>query len=198
MADDWWLILYIYIYIYNRISSRMNACWQTHWAIEDQAKNFNSITYRPHCQYGCTPGSGDIGVCWCWFLCTGNRELILDWKDICCSSAECRLRTQGLWNRISTDWMHTDKPTGLYMLPFCLLPYETVWSLVAGESVALNHLFPRFQWWHRWQLKKGYPILQFRGNYFYLHTQFVWIIFWYWVVRKLTMMQFANVSLHHN
>ena len=27
---------------WNRISSRLNARWQTDWAIEDQAKTFNS------------------------------------------------------------------------------------------------------------------------------------------------------------
>ena len=35
-------------------TSRLNACWQTDWAIEDQAKNFNS-TARPYDQQAFSP-----------------------------------------------------------------------------------------------------------------------------------------------
>ena len=40
--------------LWNRISSRLNARWQTDWAIEDQAKNFNS-TARPYDQRAFSP-----------------------------------------------------------------------------------------------------------------------------------------------
>ena len=33
--------------LWNRISRRLNACWKTDWAIEDQTKNLNSIA-RPN------------------------------------------------------------------------------------------------------------------------------------------------------
>ena len=33
--------------LWNRISIRLNACWQTDWAIKDQAKNLNSIAFSP-------------------------------------------------------------------------------------------------------------------------------------------------------
>ena len=56
-------------------ASRLNACWQTDWAIEDQAKNLEldspslwsaSIQpTRPHCQLAFAPGSGDIHICCC-------------------------------------------------------------------------------------------------------------------------------------
>ena len=56
-------------------ASRLNACWQTDWAIEDQAKKLEldspslwsaSIQpTRPHCQLAFAPGSGDIHVCCC-------------------------------------------------------------------------------------------------------------------------------------
>ena len=56
-------------------ASRLNARWQTDWAIEDQAKKLEidspslwsaSIQpTRPHCQLAFAPGSGDIHVC-CW------------------------------------------------------------------------------------------------------------------------------------
>ena len=40
--------------LWNRISSRLNARWQTDWAIEDQAKNFNS-TACPYDQRAFSP-----------------------------------------------------------------------------------------------------------------------------------------------
>ena len=40
--------------LWNPISSRLNACWQTDWAIEDQAKNLNS-TARPYDQQAFSP-----------------------------------------------------------------------------------------------------------------------------------------------
>ena len=40
--------------LWNRISSRLNARWQTDWAIEDQAKNLNSIA-RPYDQRAFSP-----------------------------------------------------------------------------------------------------------------------------------------------
>ena len=56
-------------------TSRLNACWQTDWAIEDQAKKLEldspslwsaSIQpTRPYCQLAFAPGSGDIHVCCC-------------------------------------------------------------------------------------------------------------------------------------
>ena len=55
-------------------ASRLNACWQTDWAIEDHAKNVNS-TARPYDQQAFSPpdptalafapGSGDIHICCC-------------------------------------------------------------------------------------------------------------------------------------
>ena len=61
--------------LWNRLSSRLNARWQTDWAIEDQAKKKTySIARpyiwsasiqptRPHCRLAFAPGSGDIHVC---------------------------------------------------------------------------------------------------------------------------------------
>ena len=54
-------------------TSRPNACWQTDWAIEDQAKKLERDSpspwsasiqpTRPYCQLAFAPGSGDIHVC---------------------------------------------------------------------------------------------------------------------------------------
>ena len=40
--------------LWNPISCRLNACWQTDWAIEDQAKNLNSAA-RPYDQQAFSP-----------------------------------------------------------------------------------------------------------------------------------------------
>ena len=42
-------------------ASRLNACWQTDWAIEDQAKNLNS-TARPYDQQAFSPYL--VYLCW--------------------------------------------------------------------------------------------------------------------------------------
>ena len=56
-------------------ASRLNACWQTDWAIEDHAKkreldspslwSASIQPTRPHCQLAFAPGSGDIHICCC-------------------------------------------------------------------------------------------------------------------------------------
>ena len=59
----------------HQIASRLNARWQTDWAIEDQAKKIEldssslwSASIQPtwpHCQLTFAPSSGDIHVCRC-------------------------------------------------------------------------------------------------------------------------------------
>ena len=59
----------------HQIASRLNARWQTDWAIEDQAKKleFDSPSLWsasiqptwPHCHLAFAPGSGDIHICCC-------------------------------------------------------------------------------------------------------------------------------------
>ena len=61
--------------LWNLIFSRLNACWQTDWAIEDQAKKLElnspslwSASIQPtwpHCHLVFAPGSGDIHICCC-------------------------------------------------------------------------------------------------------------------------------------
>ena len=59
----------------NQIASRLNARWQTDWAVGDRAIKLelhspslwsaNIQPTRPRCQLAFTPGSGDIDVCCC-------------------------------------------------------------------------------------------------------------------------------------
>ena len=61
--------------LWNPIFSRLNACWLTDWAIEDQAKKLEldspslwSASIQPtwpHCHLAFAPGSGDIHICCC-------------------------------------------------------------------------------------------------------------------------------------
>ena len=108
----------------NPIFSRLIACWQTDWAIEDQAKNLNSTT-RPYDQQAFSPP--DPTAIWHSHLSLAiyifvvvnlmlwHRQAIFESKgDKLSSSAECRIRAQGVSEtQSSADWMPADKPTEL-------------------------------------------------------------------------------------
>ena len=111
--------------LWNPISSRLNACWQTDWAIEDQAKNENS-TARPYDRQPFSPP--DPTAIWHSHLALAiyifflllismlwHRQAIFKSKgDKLSSSAECRIRTQRVSETQSpADWMPADKPTEL-------------------------------------------------------------------------------------
>ena len=64
----------------HQVTSKLNAHWQTDWAIEDQAKKLelNSlwcVSIQPTCLYcrlAFAPGFGDIHVCCCQFWCSDS------------------------------------------------------------------------------------------------------------------------------
>ena len=103
----------------NQIASRLNAHWQTDWAIEDQDKNLN-LTARPydhstqptrtHWQFAFAPGPCDIEVCYL-FPCSGTSKRFFNRKQTICFPLQDS-NSEGLWNRISsrlnarwqTDW----------------------------------------------------------------------------------------------
>ena len=105
-------------------ASRLNACWQTDWAIEDQAKKLEldrpslwsaSIQpTRPHCQLAIAHGSGDIHICCCKFRCSGIGKRYSNRKETSCLP----LLNAGFEPKVSdtyspADWMPADKPTEL-------------------------------------------------------------------------------------
>ena len=112
----------------HQIASRLNARWQTDWAIEDQAKNLNS-TARPYNQWAFSPL--DPTAVWHSHLALAiymllllismlwHRQAIFKSKgDKLSSSAEGRIRTyQGLRHQIAsrlnarwqTDWAIEDQ-----------------------------------------------------------------------------------------
>ena len=116
----------------HQIASRLNAHWQTDWAIEDQAKNLNS-TARPYDQRASahlTPQPFGIRT-WLWrhtcllllISMIWHRQAIFESKgDKLSSSAESRIRThQGLRHQIAsrlnahwqTDWAIEDQAKNL-------------------------------------------------------------------------------------
>ena len=111
--------------LWNPIFSRLNACWQTDWAIEDQAKK--TWTRQPvpmiskHSAH-LTPLPFGIRT-WLWrytyllllISMLWHRQAIFESKgDKLSSSAECRIRTRRVSEtQSSADWMPADKPTEL-------------------------------------------------------------------------------------
>ena len=94
-------------------TSRLNACWQTDWAIEDQAKNLNS-TARPYDQQAFSPL--DLIANWLSHLALAIYwQAIFDSKgDKLSSSAEWRIRYYEVWDTKSpADYMPTHKRTEL-------------------------------------------------------------------------------------
>ena len=111
--------------LWNAISSRLNACWQTDWAIEDQAKK--TWTRQPlpmiskHSAH-LIPLPFGIRT-WLWrytyllllISMLWHRQAIFELKgDKLSSSAACRIRSQRVSETQSpADWMPADKPTEL-------------------------------------------------------------------------------------
>ena len=96
----------------HQIASRLNARWQTDWAIEDQAKNLNS-TARPYDQRAFSPL--DPTVSWLSHLALAiyifvvvnfdalaQATIFKSKGDKLCSSAECRIWTRGPRHQISS------------------------------------------------------------------------------------------------
>ena len=108
-------------------ASRLNACWQTDWAIEDQAKTW---TRQPvpmigkHSAHSTSLPVGFRTLLWRYtcllllILMLWHRQAIFESKgDKLSSSAECRIRTQGLRHLFAsrlnacwqTDWAIEDQ-----------------------------------------------------------------------------------------
>ena len=99
-------------------ASRLNACWQTDWAIEDQAKK--TWTRQPIpmiSKHSAHSTSLPVGFCtWLWrYTCLlllismlWHGQAIFESKgDKLSSSAECRIRTQGL-RHLSLSYLRKD------------------------------------------------------------------------------------------
>ena len=98
--------------LWNRISSRLNARWQTDWAVKDQAKNLNSIA-RPYEQRAFNPL--DPTVIWLLHLALVIYMFVVVNFDALAQASDFQIKrrqivflcwmqdlNQGLWNRISS------------------------------------------------------------------------------------------------
>ena len=106
-------------------TSRLNACWQTDWAIEDQAKNLNS-TARPYDQQAFSPL--DLTANWLSHLALAIYMFVVDHFDALAQASDLYsnlketsclpLLKAGFEPKVSdtyspADWMPADKPTEL-------------------------------------------------------------------------------------
>ena len=106
-------------------ASRLKACWQTDWATEDQAKTWTRQPVPMISKYSAHSTSLPIGFrTWLWrytcllllILMLWHRQAIFESKgDKLSSSAECRIRTQGLRHlfasRLNVSCAHTHTHT---------------------------------------------------------------------------------------
>ena len=108
-------------------ASRLNACWQTDWAIEDQAKTWTQQPVPMISKHSAHSTSLSVDFrTWLWrYSCLlllisipWHRQAIFEWKGVkLSSSAECRIRTQGLRHLFAsrlnacwqTDWAIEDQ-----------------------------------------------------------------------------------------
>ena len=140
----------------NQIASRLNAHWQTDWAIEDQAKSLNS-TARPYDQRAFSP----LGPTVSWlshlalainifvvvnFDALAQEAIFKSKGDKFCSSAECRIWTRGHRHQIAsrlnarwqTDWAIEDQAKSLNSTA---RPYDQRAFSPLGPTVSwLSHL----------------------------------------------------------
>ena len=141
----------------HQFASRLNACWQTDWAIEDQAKKLElhspslwSASIQPtwsHCQLTFAAGSGDRHVCCCWFRCSGAGKLYSNRKETSCVPLlKAGFEAETLDTNLPADWMLTDKPTELSRIKLKNListarPYDQRPFSPLGPTVSwLSHL----------------------------------------------------------
>ena len=105
-------------------ASRLNACWQTDWAIEDQAKTWTRQPVPMISKHSAHLTPLPFGIrTWLWrythllllISMLWHRQAIFESKgDKLSSSAEGRIRTQRVSDTYSpADWMPADKPTEL-------------------------------------------------------------------------------------
>ena len=109
--------------LWNWISSRLNARWQTDWGIKDQAKTWTRQPISMISEHSAHSTPLPFGFrTWLWrYICLlllismlWHRQVIFKSKgDKVSSSAECRIWTRVFGTESPADWMPADKPTEL-------------------------------------------------------------------------------------
>ena len=133
----------------HQIASRLNARWQTDWAIADQAKNLNS-TARPYDQRACSPL--DPTVSWLSHLALAIYIFVVvnfdalaqgkrysNRKETSCVSLQNAGFELGVPETKSpADWMLADKPTELSRIKLKTWTRQPV-PMISEHSAHLTH-----------------------------------------------------------
>ena len=138
-----------------QIASRLNARWQTYWAIEDQAKNLNS-TARPYDQQAFSPLdplSVDFRT-WLWrytylfllismFLAQAS-DIQIERRQVVFLCWMQDLKPGAPDTKSPADWMLADKPTELSKIKLKTWTRQPV-PMISGHSAHLTPLSVDFK-----------------------------------------------------
>ena len=119
--------------LWNPIFRRLNACWQTHWAIEDQAKNLNS-TARPYDQRAFSPP--DPTAIWHSHLALAIYIFVVVNFDALAQASYFRIERRQV---VFLCWMQDLNPEGLWNPIFSRLNacWQTDWA-IGDQAKNLN------------------------------------------------------------
>ena len=140
----------------HQIASRLNARWQTDWAIEDQAKNLNS-TARPYDQRAFSPL--DPTVSWLSHLALAIYIFVVVNFDALAQASDIQIERRQVvflcWARFEpgapdtkspADWMLADKPTELSRIKLKTWTQQPV-PMISESSTHLTPLSVEFRTW---------------------------------------------------
>ena len=127
---------------WNPIFSRLDACWQTDWAIEDQAKNLNS-TARPYDQQTISPP--DPTAIWHSHLALAIYVFVVDNFDALAQASDFRIERRQL---DFFCWMQDSNPEGLWNPIFSRLNacWQTDWA-IEDQAKNLNSTARPYDQW---------------------------------------------------
>ena len=140
----------------HQIANRLNARWQTDWAIEDQAKNLN-LTARPYDQRAFSPCEPTVS----WFshlalaiyiFVVVNFDALAQARDIQIERRQvvflCRMQdlNQGSHTKSPADWMLADKSTELSRIKLKTWTRQPI-PMISEHSAHLTPLSVDFCTW---------------------------------------------------
>ena len=119
--------------LWNPIFSRLNACWQIDWAIEDQAINLNS-TARPYDQHAFSPP--DPTAIWHSHLALAIYIFVVVNFDALAQASDFRIERRQV---VFLCWMQDSNPEGLWNPIFSRLNacWQTDWA-IEDQAINLN------------------------------------------------------------
>ena len=142
----------------HQIASRLNARWQTDWAMEDQAKNLNS-TARPYDQRAFSPFGPTVS--WLSHLALAINIFVVVNFDALAQASDIQIEGRQVvflcWmqdfnppgapeTKSPADWMLTDKPTELSRIKLKAWTRQLV-PMISEHSAHLAPLSVDFRTW---------------------------------------------------